>query len=174
MLRFDTFQFDGNFFARCHVCAEVDVSKGPAADFAAQTVFLSHTKLHLLLTDGEGKRRLRVINRRHQTEEIEITNSAPMDVLSLVLIIDPPLLLLRSVTSRHDTTTHDEKRTFCGVWRASPPVVFIPVGFLRAVIFSEETRSVFVATSGLPIFSYSAPIYICPLFQDVWDASSWR
>lgn len=46
MLGLDTFQFDGHFFSRCHVCTQIYITKRSAADFATQTVLLSHAELH--------------------------------------------------------------------------------------------------------------------------------
>lgn len=49
MLRFDGFQFDGHFFARRHVGTQINVTKRPAANFAAQPVLFSDTQLHFAL-----------------------------------------------------------------------------------------------------------------------------
>lgn len=51
MFRFDGLQFDGHFFARRHVSTQINVTKRPAANFAAQPVLFSDTQLHIVV-DG--------------------------------------------------------------------------------------------------------------------------
>jgi hypothetical protein len=54
MLGLDGFQFNGHFFARGHVGAEINVAKGTAANFAAQPVLFAHSQFHdeLLFSGG--------------------------------------------------------------------------------------------------------------------------
>ena len=47
MLGFDRLEFDGHLFARGHVGAQVNVTKGPGANLPAQAVFFSHPELHV-------------------------------------------------------------------------------------------------------------------------------
>lgn len=43
---FDRFEFYGDFFARCHVGPEVNVTKRTAPNLPPQAVLPSHTQLH--------------------------------------------------------------------------------------------------------------------------------
>jgi hypothetical protein len=45
MLGLDTFQFDGNFFARNDVCAKIDVTKTATPDLSADAVFVANAEI---------------------------------------------------------------------------------------------------------------------------------
>lgn len=44
--RLDALELDGDFFARCHVGTEIDITEGARADLAAQTVLAAHAEFH--------------------------------------------------------------------------------------------------------------------------------
>jgi len=46
VLRLDRLELDGHFFASGHVCAQVNITKGARANFAAKAVFFSYAQLH--------------------------------------------------------------------------------------------------------------------------------
>lgn len=45
MLGLDGFEFDGDFFSRDDVSAQVDITKGTAANLAANSVFVTNTEI---------------------------------------------------------------------------------------------------------------------------------
>jgi len=47
---FNAFEFDGNFLSGSHVCAKINITKGPAPDLPPQTVLASYAKLHLSIS----------------------------------------------------------------------------------------------------------------------------
>lgn len=47
MLGLDTFQFDGDFFPRNDVCAQIDVTKTSTPDFSADAVLIADPKILL-------------------------------------------------------------------------------------------------------------------------------
>lgn len=48
MFSFDALEFDGNFLSGCHVCPQVNVSEGTAANFAAKPVLFPDAQLHCM------------------------------------------------------------------------------------------------------------------------------
>ena len=46
MLRLDRFEFNGDFFARRHVGAQVNITKGTAANLTAQAVLAADPEFH--------------------------------------------------------------------------------------------------------------------------------